>query len=204
MSREEEKFLPTWWITQAHTRQVLANKNWQGLTLDTQTPVQTHGQVSSPPRLNVLTWHSQRPSACICCWQPRRYRQSHLPPRHPAAAAPTQEAVITEWMWLWDRGQVSRGLHFTVPFKPRCLFIVSLRKQLLWTRMMLNTHFLILRWLEPWKKCYRACLSVKIECFIIWLWILSLPFINCSLFWKNACVCVWERECSYIHCYGIA
>lgn len=53
--------------------------------------------------------------------------------------------LITEWMWLWDRGQVSGGLHFTVPFKPTRLFTVSLRKQLLWTRMMLNTHFLILR-----------------------------------------------------------
>lgn len=35
MEGEEAKFLPTCWITRAHTRQVLANKNPQVLTLNT-------------------------------------------------------------------------------------------------------------------------------------------------------------------------
>lgn len=53
MGREEAKFLPTWWITQAHTRQVLANKNRQVLTLDTQTL--EHFDANTWPGFLVIT-----------------------------------------------------------------------------------------------------------------------------------------------------
>lgn len=53
MGREEEKFLPTWWITHAHTRQVSANTNWPVLTLDTQTL--EHADANTWPGLRAIT-----------------------------------------------------------------------------------------------------------------------------------------------------
>lgn len=88
MGREERKFLPTWWITQAHTKQVLANKNWQVLTLDAQTlehvdantwpgfPAITCAYLAQPKAISLylLLTATQVPSVtsaaqtpCSCC-----------------------------------------------------------------------------------------------------------------------------------------